>query len=56
MVEILFGKGYIKLLFATETFAVGINMPTKAVVFSSLTKYDGNKFRYLHSQVFTNVW
>ena len=35
MIEILFGKGYIKLLFATETFAVGINMPTKAVIFSS---------------------
>ena len=38
MVEILFGKGYIKLLFATETFAVGINMPTKTVIFSSMTK------------------
>ena len=29
MIELLFSKGYIKLLFATETFAVGINMPTK---------------------------
>lgn len=29
MVELLFEKGFIKLLFATETFAVGINMPTK---------------------------
>lgn len=55
MVEILFGKGYIKLLFATETFAVGINMPTKAVVFSSLTKYDGNKFRYLHSHEYSQM-
>jgi superfamily II RNA helicase len=55
LVEILFGKGYIKLLFATETFAVGINMPTKAVVFSSLTKYDGNKFRYLHSHEYSQM-
>jgi superfamily II RNA helicase len=39
MVEILFGKGLIKCLFATETFAVGINMPTKTVVFLDLEKY-----------------
>lgn len=55
MIEILFGKGYIKLLFATETFAVGINMPTKAVIFSSLTKYDGSKFRYLHSHEYSQM-
>ena len=40
IVEILFGKGYVKLLFATETFAVGINMPTKTVVFTSYRKHD----------------
>jgi superfamily II RNA helicase len=40
IVEILFGRGFIKVLFATETFAVGINMPTKTVVFTSYRKYD----------------
>lgn len=40
IVEILFSKGYIKLLYCTETFAVGINMPTKSVIFTGLTKYD----------------
>jgi len=40
IVEILFGKGFIKVLFATETFAVGINMPTKTVVFTGYRKYD----------------
>ena len=40
IVEILFGKGLIKVLFATETFAVGINMPTKTVVFTSYRKFD----------------
>jgi superfamily II RNA helicase len=40
VVEILFTKGYIKLLYCTETFAVGINMPTKTVVFTGLSKYD----------------
>ena len=36
MIELLFDRGFIKLLFATETFAVGINMPTKTVIFSSV--------------------
>jgi superfamily II RNA helicase len=40
IIEILFTKGYIKLLYCTETFAVGINMPTKTVIFTGLTKYD----------------
>jgi superfamily II RNA helicase len=41
VVEILFSKGLIKLLFATETFAIGVNMPTKTVVFTELYKPDG---------------
>lgn len=40
IVEILFSKGYVKLLFCTETFAVGLNMPTKTVLFAGLKKYD----------------
>ena len=40
VVEVLFGRGLVKLLFATETFAVGINMPTKTVVFTGYRKYD----------------
>ena len=34
IVEILFSRGLIKVLFATETFAIGVNMPTKTVIFS----------------------
>jgi superfamily II RNA helicase len=46
--EILFSKYLLKILFVTETFSVGINLPTKAVVFTGLVKYDsGNKFRIL---------
>ena len=55
MIEIMFSRGYIKMLFATETFAVGINMPTKSVVFSSLQKYDGRGFRYLHPHEYTQM-
>jgi superfamily II RNA helicase len=40
IIELLFTKGFVKVLFATETFAVGINMPTKTVVFTSYRKFD----------------
>lgn len=39
IVEILFTRGYVKVLFATETFSVGLNMPTKTVVFLELEKW-----------------
>lgn len=55
MVELLFSKGYIKLLFATETFAVGINMPTKTVVFTDINKFDGNQMRMLYSHEYTQM-
>lgn len=55
MVELLFSKGYIKLLFATETFAVGINMPTKTVIFTDFLKYDGNNNRILRSPEYTQM-
>ena len=50
LVEELFTAGVIKVLYATETFAVGINMPAKAVCFNTLEKYDGISFRYLHTK------
>ena len=49
IIEILFKMGLIKVLFATETFAVGINMPTRTVVFTGLKKPSENGFRYLYS-------
>lgn len=45
MIEMLFDKKYIKVLLATETFAMGINMPAKTSVFTSVQKFDGNNFR-----------
>ena len=55
MVELLYAKGYIKLLFATETFAIGLNMPTKTVVFTDCNKYDGTSSRIFYSHEYTQM-
>jgi superfamily II RNA helicase len=55
MVEILYSKGYIKLLFATETFAVGLNMPTKTTIFTDVCKFDGSNNRQLYSHEYTQM-
>ena len=47
VVEMLFAKGLVKVLFATETFAMGVNMPARSVVFDSIRKHDGKKLREL---------
>ena len=55
LVEVLFGKGLIKVLYATETFAVGINMPARSVVFNSLRKFDGRTFRNLYTKEYFQI-
>ena len=47
----------IKILFATETFSVGVNMPTRTVVFTELTKFDGNLngMRNLNTSEYTQM-
>lgn len=47
VVELLFQQGYVKILFATETFAMGVNMPARTVVFDALSKHDGTRMRML---------
>lgn len=55
LVEILFGRGLIKVLWATETFAMGVNMPAKCVVFNGVRKHDGSGFRSLISSEYTQM-
>ena len=49
VIEILFQEGLIKVLFATETFSIGLNMPAKTVVFTTARKFDGREFRNISS-------
>ncbi|MCK5107631.1 MAG: DEAD/DEAH box helicase, partial [Nanoarchaeota archaeon] len=55
LVEELFGMGVIKVLYTTETFAVGINMPAKTVCFEGMRKYDGINFRFLNSKEYFQI-
>ncbi|KAI8491590.1 Helicase SKI2W [Branchiostoma belcheri] len=47
VVEMLFSRGLVKFLFATETFAMGVNMPARTVLFDSIRKHDGTQMRDL---------
>ena len=53
VVEMLFCKGLLRVLFCTETFAMGVNAPARTVVFQSLRKHDGKGFRCANAGVST---
>lgn len=55
VIEILFQEGLIKVLFATETFSIGLNMPAKTVVFTSVSKWDGKQQRNLSGGEYIQV-
>ena len=52
VVERLFTSRLIKLIFTTETFALGINMPARSVVFDELRKFYGTHFANLRTRDF----
>lgn len=52
IVEDLFLKRLVHVLYCTETFSVGINYPVKSVCFDSLNKFDGRNFRALANHEF----
>ncbi|KAF1810270.1 ATP-dependent RNA helicase DOB1 [Eremomyces bilateralis CBS 781.70] len=54
-IEILFQEGLIKVLFATETFSIGLNMPAKTVVFTSVRKFDGISLRWVTPSEFIQM-
>jgi superfamily II RNA helicase len=55
IVEILFSKGLVKVLAATETVAIGLNLPTRSVVFCDMRKFDGSEWRDLQPGEYTQM-
>ena len=55
IVELMISKKYIKLLFATESFAIGLDCPIRTAIFTNLTKFDGNGQRLLMSHEYTQM-
>jgi superfamily II RNA helicase len=55
IVERLFTAGLVKLLFCTETFALGVNMPASSVIFDELEKFDGVDFNYLMTREYNQM-
>lgn len=55
IVELMISKKYIKLLFATESFAIGLDCPIKTAIFTSMTKFDGRDERFLRSHEYTQM-
>ncbi len=54
-IEILFQEGLIKVLFATETFSIGLNMPGRTVVFTNVKKFDGIQQRAITSSEYIQM-
>ena len=54
-IEILYSKGLIKILFATTSFSIGLNMPTRTVVFSDLYKYNDRSLSILSSSEYLQM-
>ena len=55
IVEIMISKKYIKMLFATESFAIGLDCPIRTAIFTGITKFDGNYQRILMSHEYTQM-
>ena len=54
-VEILYSKGLIKILFATTSFSIGLNMPTRNVVFTDISKFNSGKKEILSSSEYLQM-
>jgi ATP-dependent RNA helicase HelY len=55
IVETCFARGLVKVVFATETLAVGINMPARAVVLDKITKFNGENHQMLKPSDFAQL-
>ncbi|HEY2812198.1 MAG TPA: DEAD/DEAH box helicase [Acidimicrobiales bacterium] len=54
-VESCFAQGLVKVVFATETLALGINMPARTVVIENLSKFTGERHEFLTAGEYTQL-
>ncbi len=54
-VEACFAEGLVKVVFATETLALGINMPARTVVIENLSKFTGERHEFLTAGEYTQL-
>ncbi|HET7035677.1 MAG TPA: helicase-related protein, partial [Thermomicrobiaceae bacterium] len=55
LVEVLFSRGLMQVVFATDTLALGVNMPARTVVVGRMSKWDGRRRRLLISNEFQQM-
>jgi superfamily II RNA helicase len=55
IVELMISKKYIKILFATESFAIGLDCPIRTAIFTGLQKFDGTDLRYVYAHEYTQM-
>jgi superfamily II RNA helicase len=55
IVEILFARGMIKMLFCTTSVAIGLNLPVKTAIFTDINKHDGDNLTTLQGHEYTQA-
>uniref|UniRef100_A0A6C0HYP3 Helicase n=1 Tax=viral metagenome TaxID=1070528 RepID=A0A6C0HYP3_9ZZZZ len=55
IVEIMISKKHVKMLFATESFAIGLDCPIRTAIFTSLQKYTSEGLRDLYAHEYTQM-
>jgi len=55
LVEVLFSRGLMQIVFATDTLALGVNMPARTVVIGRMSKWDGRRRRVLTPNEFQQM-
>ena len=54
-IEVLYSRGLIKILFATTSFSIGLNMPTRTVVFTDIYKFNDTSKEILSSSEYLQM-